>query len=374
MNSTYFKRLGDNKVIVIDLGKNSATYYNALTKELTSTSHRDVLNLPSKYNGYLFISEDAHLGTPQRGKSLAQSFSEKDILKFLASSKENDNLVYFFPQKLTYRALVYSNMEKSDSNNPIAIFNFLKNHHQTKLKNPPTSFKLSKAREEGYRFLKDCNKKNNSTRFGDGNGNIYSGDPISSYVFSHLDQLEKVLSEEAKFAFGLTWKNSKGEFKSSRYNGKRYGEKNRTWQFKKIKIKQLCTIISPMKGVIAWDPETETYKFIDGLDKREGTGEIPSWKFAKKYIFRFSPFHQNGGVARSNLFHHGLRSYATKEAKNEGFNFKRKKLDSEGKKVNISMGDFTPQELKCHTKLRKNYCCYIKETYNAFREMLLAEQ
>src|SRR5210317_738726 len=114
MNSTYFKRLGDNKVIVIDLGKNSATYYNALTKELTSTSHRDVLNLPSKYNGYLFISEDAHLGTPQRGKSLAQSFSEKDILKFLASSKENDNLVYFFPQKLTYRALVYSNMEKSD--------------------------------------------------------------------------------------------------------------------------------------------------------------------------------------------------------------------------------------------------------------------
>jgi len=249
-----------------------------------------------------------------------------------------------------------------------------KNHHQTKLKNPPTSFKLSKAREEGYRFLKDCNKKNNSTRFGDGNGNIYSGDPISSYVFSHLDQLEKVLSEEAKFAFGLTWKNSKGEFKSSRYNGKRYGEKNRTWQFKKIKIKQLCTIISPMKGVIAWDPETETYKFIDGLDKREGTGEIPSWKFAKKYIFRFSPFHQNGGVARSNLFHHGLRSYATKEAKNEGFNFKRKKLDSEGKKVNISMGDFTPQELKCHTKLRKNYCCYIKETYNAFREMLLAEQ
>jgi len=373
MNSTYFKRLGDNKVIVIDLGKNSATYYNALTKELTSISHRDVLNLPSKYNGYLFISEDAHLGTPQRSKSLAQSFSEKDILRFLASCKENDNLVYFFPQKLTYRALIYSNMEKSDDNDPIAIFNFLKNHHQTKLKNPPTSFKLSKVREEGYEFLKDCNLKNNFTRKGDGKGNIYLSDPISSYVLSHLDQLEKTLSEEAKFAFGLTWKNAKGQIIPTRYT---VGKKKGNWKLKSsdLKINLLCTIISPMKGVIARDPETETYKFIDGLHKRKGTGEIPSWKFAKKYVFRFSPFHQNGGVARSNLVYHGLRNYAIQEAKNEGFDFKRKKLDSKGEKVTISMGDFTPQELECHTKLRKNYCCYIKEVYNTFREMLLTEE
>lgn len=376
MNSTYFKRLGENKVIVVDLGQNSATYYNALTEEVTSISHRDVLNLPSKYNGYLFISEDAHLGTPQKGKSLAQSFSEKDIFKFLALCKENDNLVYFFPQKLTYRALVYSNMLKSDDNDPIAIFNFLKNHPRTKLKNPPTSFTLSKVREEAYEFLRDCNLKNNITRKGDGKGNIYSGDPISSYVVSHLDQLEKVLSEEAKFAFGLTWKNAKGQIIPTRYS---VGKKKGNWKLTKssdLKINQLCTIISPMKGVIAWDSETETYQFIDGLHKRKGTGEIPSWKFSKKYIFRFSPFHQNGGVARSNLVHHGLKHYAIREAKKEGFNFERKvdKLDSKGEKATMSMGNFTPEELECYTKLRRNYCRYIKEAYNTFREMLLTEE
>ena len=379
MNSTYFKRLEENKVIVVDLGQNSATHYNALTEEVTSISHRDVLNLPSKYNGYLFISEDAHLGTPQRGKSLAQSFSEKDILKFLTLCKENNNLVYFFPQKLTYRALLYSGMEKSDKNDPIAVYKFLKNHPETTLKNPPSSFELSKARLEGYRFLKDCNLKNNLTRAGDGKGTIYKGDPISSYVFSHLNELEKLLSEEAKFAFGLTWKNAKGEFKPSKYDGKRYGKKNGTWQSDKIKMNQLCAIISPMKGVIAFDPKTETYKFTDGLDKREGTGEIPSWKFSKKYVFRFSPFHQNGGVARSNLVYHGLKNYATREAKKEGFNFKRKVdvLDTKTKKIKkatMSMGHFTPQELASYKKHRSNYCRYIKEAYNVFRNLLLQKE
>ena len=262
------------------------------------------------------------------------------------------------------------------SEKPLNRFNNTKNNNNLEILNKAE--KLSELKSK-INSIENCNLKNNLTRAGDGKGNIYKGDPISSYVFSHLNELEKLLSEEAKFAFGLTWKNAKGEFKPSKYDGKRYGKKNGTWQSDKIKMNQLCAIISPMKGVIAFDPKTETYKFTDGLDKREGTGEIPSWKFSKKYVFRFSPFHQNGGVARSNLVYHGLKNYATREAKKEGFNFKRKVdvLDTKTKKIKkatMSMGHFTPQELASYKKHRSNYCRYIKEAYNVFRNLLLQKE
>ena len=39
---------------------------------------------------------------------------------------------------------------------------------------------------------------------------------------------------------------------------------------------------------------------------REQTDKLPGWKFLEKYVYGFSPFHLNGGLARSNLKFHNF--------------------------------------------------------------------
>jgi len=102
MNSTYFTRFEEKKVIVIDYGKGTASYYNALENETyKKIKPSEVLDLPSKYPGYIFISEDAHLGIPQNEQSMAQMYTPRKLSKFYQNCSDNDVILKFFPETFT---------------------------------------------------------------------------------------------------------------------------------------------------------------------------------------------------------------------------------------------------------------------------------
>jgi len=403
MNSTYFTRFEEKKVIVIDYGKGTASYYNAFENETyKKLKPSEVLDLPSKYPGYIFISEDAHLGIPQNEQSMAQMYTPRKLSKFYQNCSDNDVILKFFPQKLSPRASLYVGMPKSDDNDPFIIYEFLKHHPEIKLKNPRLDFSITKLQQEGYRFKFACNKKTNGIRMDGEDKQSYSKeDLLPKFIIENLDYLDQILSDEAKDAFGLTvekdlQKNKKPitkilsngrevrEFKTtiSKYTQNRKTKKGQCikgeWKINNIKMPQLCSILAPLYGVREYDELQDTHVWRDKLNIRSETGELPEWKFVKQYVFEFKPFHQKGGVARSNLTHFGQKSYVQRKAKRyEGLDLKRKiqhpfKIkDGKPELVTVSVGSFANEETQVFKKYRKTYQDCTREVFRVFRNLLL---
>ena len=94
------------RVFVLDCGKNSATLYNPITNEVTTLSHEEVLELYKKLpEGSTLVSENSHLGTPRRKRSLSQPFTAEQLLGFYENCNNNNISIKLFPQKSTPRAL-----------------------------------------------------------------------------------------------------------------------------------------------------------------------------------------------------------------------------------------------------------------------------
>ena len=95
------------------------------------------------------------------------------------------------------------------------------------------------------------------------------------------------------------------------------------------------------------------------LRKRESTNALPGWKFVKQYVIRMSGWHQNGGVARSNLYYHGMKNWIIKKVKDHD-------LDLKGK----NRGDFTKEEDDLFLQYRQEYCRALKEIFIVLKDML----
>lgn len=392
-------------VIVIDCGKNHSTYFNNTTGKTKKIKRSDVLKLPSKYPGFLFIAEDAHLGVPRNGKSMAQIFDKKKLSQFYEDCRSNGVTLKLFPQQLSPRASLYVGVEKSDDNDPEIIYKFLKDHPEIHLKNPRDNFEYSFLEKEGYEFKNHCNMKLNSLRMTEEDKCSYSEeDVIPKFVIDNLDHLNEVLSSEAKDAFGLTIERKSEKkrktIKTTLHNGKevdhyrvcinkyakttKYGEKG-DWKVKTptggINMNQLCSILAPMLGVIEYNQEEDALELKDKLNKRRHTGELPCWKFVKSKVFEFKPFHQKGGVARSNLIHHGLKNYVRRKVKRcEGLDLERKvdhpykKKNGKAKPIYINTALFTSEEKDVFKKYRKQYQKCTQEVFNVFRNLLLQRE
>jgi len=139
---------------------------------------------------------------------------------------------------------------------------------------------------------------------------------------------------------------------------------------------QLYSILASLRGKITTDDETGDIYISNELNTRKVkkgsliTEELPSWKFAKKHIFNFSPFHQRGGVARSNLMYHGAKNYIIRKAKEDGYDLKAKVKSLDGGERVKGRGNFTKQEDDSYLTHRKAYMESIKETFNLFKSML----
>ncbi len=109
-----------------------------------------------------------------------------------------------------------------------------------------------------------------------------------------------------------------------------------------LKYKQIYTL-----AVMIVDPWTGEER------KCKDTGKAPQIKWLFRHICGNTPRHRRGGVARSNLMHHGLKHYQTKNFKN-GSSFKK-------------WNEYSKQEKLEMDKRRREYRAAVKTALKLMR-------
>lgn len=365
---------------VLDCGKNGATIHDAAANPIESRadishlsddpatqptvetiSHDEVLKLPEDLpRGSTIVCEYAHLGCPRRKRSLAQPFSEDQLLDLYKRFEDNDITLKLFPQQSTPRAVNYAKgildlpgikykkpWVKTDLNDPISLHLFLRDFPDVSLMNPPRSFEPSAKREESYEWKMDSDMYLNILRAGNEKYPIREGDFLSN----NMQLIYDTVSETCRSAFGFKL------FKVNS-NGNKKGDIN----LKSIKNAQLYAVLVQLL-------DDEGNPRI-----RKSTGKLPSWKFIKRYSIKMTPFHFKGGVARSNLYYHGMRNWGAAQMAEElgDKSVKQRRRGGytkrEGNKEYVK--GYSPEEDLLFVKYRKQYCDAVRELFRVFKDII----
>tara|TARA_R110001599_G_scaffold350171_1_gene579770 strand:- start:4289 stop:5701 length:1413 start_codon:yes stop_codon:yes gene_type:complete len=363
----YYEKLLNNKLIVIDMGAGSATFYDGgLTdiqieeiraskgkrkncpifdelKKKYKLTYKGLLELPSLFPGHAIVGEDSHLGVPE-GESLSQPFSEEKLLKFYESCKENNCALRLFPQKQTPKALKkfwqvldenkgeYSDGFKDDYTDPIALRAYLlENKNKLTLKKPKDSFEVPLSLKEGHEFTKCSNKILNIHRKTYKNGSLM-GDIIVQLVpeimnhrFIDVNGDRKDYTEQVLSALNLLtieqYKERGGNkaglkcaFRTTNRLGLKKGDVHRN---NVLTCQILPTLLMCFIGEVKLDEEGDKYVKDTPRLIGENKDRLPSWKWAKKHFLRNSPHRHKAGVASSNLKHWGLKPFVRKKYEEE---------------------------------------------------------
>lgn len=337
-----------NLIFVVDCGKNASTIYNAQDDETKVISHQDVLLLAETLpEGSLLICEQAHLGVP-RETSKAQPFYSNQLKRLYSNLEEKGITLKLFPQQSTTRAKNHSRLEKSDLNDPKSIYLFWKNHPEISMMNPNPDFTPSMSREFSWNFKKETDNICNAARVCDYKD---ENDSVSNFILNNIDELSKIWSEDAKSAFGI-----------SRYKPAKY---NNQINLNKIKMTQLYSIACVLLD-------------SDGNLRQTDKGILPTKRWAKKFIFRMSPFHLKGGIVRSNIYYHGLRHWVSTQVATK-IGIKAKKIKTKRRNGYWSKEDkqwtepFSETEDSLYREYRSKYCRAVLEVFDSFRNKLILE-
>jgi hypothetical protein len=338
-------------MIVLDCGKNTSTMYDSNTDTCLTVPHSVLLELPERLDsGSLVVCEYAHLGTPRTKSSRSQPFTADQLLELYSRFEEHDIELRLFPQQSTPRACTYSGLAKSDENDPKSIYIFLRDHEHliSTLMKPPKSFGNSPFKDEANEYKKLTNALINCARRDD---NPYTEDGCSKFIIENFDLFYNNLSEKAKDIF---------QFQKYKTNGKSWRKGDP--QLSKLKMPQVYAVVCTLK-----DDEGNTRI-------RPHTGEIAGWHYTKRHIFCMTPNHLKGGVARSNLYYHGIMPYVNRKGKENGFDFQRK-VQRAGyeKPVVIRRGDMTPEEDAFFVARRKEYCDAIRELWQLTKKIITGD-
>ena len=343
---SFRSKVNSGNLNTIDCGKNTATWLNSKTGEVETISKDEVIDLPFKIQGEALAGEDAHFGIPKGPESMAQPFSSSQLEKFYKNCESANVSLKLISQKQTPRALCYANLEKSDETDPIAIHKLITDFPQLTLKNPDVScFSVSTTKNSSYKIVKDITKLLNYSRMSP----AYESGEVTEFIKSLLPEMRATLSDETLDAMGLT-EDCLFKVKSKK------GQIN----LKKVKFGQLYTIASLLMGELIPNPETEDVDILATPRIQPGTGRLASWKYIKSHILRCSPFHENGGTARSNIYYHGAKSYIIRKAKEQGVILKGKQR-----------GSFNNEEDKVFRHYRNLYIhTAVREVFEFFKSKI----
>jgi len=357
-------------VLFLDLGKKMVTVYNSQTNEFNEVSVASFFewcrSLDKEFGRVLLIGESAHFGSPRnpRKPSKAQYWIEEELLCLYDLIEDGGHTLALFPQIVTESIRRRKGWEvqedkvkvksKKKKTKPFVMINGVKyNPDQVDclamaeaLRDRPEIFSsLQKPkrngfgcpiRKEGINMRNEMNMDKNIART-----DKYMGDDELSTKFrKSLASIKSKLSEGASEAFGLS-----GEIYT------RTGTLRP--DVKKCQITAVWVALSEING----EPRL-----------RESTGEMSGWKFAKGHLFRLHAFHKKGGVARSDIMHHGLKNYVASMLDN-------KVIKPGGKKPGFKpLEDYSPAEWAHFYHLRKQYTGYVKELFMAIKSIMLLEE
>lgn len=350
-----------HRTIVIDCGKNNAAYYDPRTENSKIISHEDLLNLHSILGlskGDTIVGEYSHIGCPRGDFSLSQPFKADILLNWYKKLAYADVSLKMFPQKSTPRACSNSGLEKNDLNDCKSIWQLLRDNPEISLMNPPRSFDESSFIKEMWEWKDLTNKILNIARWDTYDLQEKGTDLNTLWILDHLYEIYNGLSEEARDCFDFVFYKKKGK-----ENELKIRTQN-SWSFA---MAQIYSILASMQYHCPIENKIK-------IRTRETTGNFLKNYHFKRYIVCMSPFHLKGGVARSNLYYHGMRNWIASKAKNADLNFKRKVESKDSKdKVTIRRGHFTPEEDAFFVKYRAIYSHSIIEMYSLLKDILQVE-
>jgi len=346
----------DKVTHTIDCGRNSGVIYYVEENRHETLTHAQILDLPNQLPAGSFVAgERAHFAVPRTKKSLAQVFTEDQLLQFYYDFEQN-NIKFRMsahdnaPQARTYAQInkvipPRSKMEpkKLDEYDTTALAYYLNTHDRVRnaLQKPPKTFDKSPRRKDGEAFREKLNENLNIAR-----SEGYDPDslPTMKLIMDNAMNLYNYLSPRSREVLGFQpYKKGDGITKSS------------------IKPSTVYSIAG-----LVFD--------VDGIPMTRYDNAIPGWNFARRYVLAFSPNHRRGGVAASNLKYHGFRSFVRKETKDrKDVNFSRKfKMPGskgENNKILIKRGHMTKKENEVFLELRKEYTTMVKEVHRFFVEL-----
>lgn len=316
-----------------DYGKLFWHVYNAESGHFLQLSEQDFLSLAWLPNGSQLVIENAHAGTPRSDYSLAQVYTEQELLSFYDAVETKGCKLRLFPQGLTPKARkMFGIDEKSDHNDLIAIARYVEEFPHTTLRKPPKTFVTQRRREAGWAFKKENDGILNVAR-------RYKyerdDDAVAMFVSSSLDELASRLSDDAKEIMCLS-------------DDHRYVKRPHIFKKSDQRTSRLYTL-----AALFLHPQGYARQ-------RPDTGALPGIDWLKTHVLHFSPFHFRGGIARSNLKWHAFRNSAiealgTRKAANG--------------KV-LSHYDFSPEQHVQFRQHRRKFMKAVSETMQTMRDMV----
>lgn len=346
----------DKVTHTIDCGRNSGVIYDVEKDRHETLTHAQILDLPNQLPPGSFVAgERAHFAVPRTKKSLAQVFTEDQLLQFYFDFEEN-NIKFRMsahdnaPQARTYAQInkvipPKSKMDpkKLDEYDTTALAYYLNNHERVRnaLQKPPKTFDKSPRRKDGEAFRQKLNENLNIAR---SEGYDPSSLPTMKIIMDNLMDLYNHLTPRSREAMGFELTKKGDRIKKGSFSS---------------------TTVYSIAGLV-FD--------VDGIPMTRYDKAIPGWNFARRYVLAFSPNHRRGGVAASNLKYHGFRNFVKRETKGRtDVNFSRKfKLPGskgETNETTIKRGHMTKKENEVFLELRKEYTKMIHEVWSFFANL-----
>jgi hypothetical protein len=391
-SAEFRRRVEEGKLVSLDYGKAGVAVHDGKQTVLKNASEAFDF-VKENYKGWALVGENSHFGVPRTNKSLAQPWKSEYLLKLYNELEEKDIVFRFAPQQSTPTTLAYSNfdpvLDKGEVNDSIALHKYVTDHRKFCLKKPPACFEEDHVRKEGYSMKDAMNTSINSSKT-----NGYGArDP--ELVEKHLDRLGRNTSDQSL--------NSSVKILASIEKGNTFVDLTARWIYDNIdeiesklsetsrsafmqysakgslvgfKMPQVYAIVNSLMGKPDIDENNQLY-INDQLRMREHQNELPYWNFAKKHLFCYTPHHQKGGVAASNLKYHGQRHWVASKAKEQGAVFKTEEISAKGRKTTKFKPKFKILQEgngELFSSLRGDYVKSVQELFNIVRKMLVSEK
>jgi hypothetical protein len=318
------------RIFVADFGQNHWTVFDSLTQEIFELSPDEFLTLTWLPVGSTLICEQAHLGSPRKDSSLAQVYLPETLLDFYDRADAKGCTIKLFPHQSTAKARArWGTIDKTDAVDVVAIYNHVVNSPYMPLMNPPKTFEISSSRQAGWAFKHETNCILNKARRFD-----YEDpeDQVVRFIDDNLKLITSKLSMEAREVFDVDRVKKDGNFYAS--------------SKRKMRLYTIASLFLQPDGTIR---------------KRSDTDTIPGLRWLSRNVLHNGPFHLKGGIARSNLNHHGFKNYAI------GKMDTRKASDS-GKV--LSHYHFTPEQDEQFRGHRRTFRRSVVEAMQVIRDIV----
>lgn len=263
-------------VVGVDFGKQGMCAYFLNHGRTASVPFggelRWLLSLPT---GTLVVCEWAHLAVPQTHRSLAQFFTESELLSLYDGLRKRSVTLRLFPHYHSGpRARVWAanrfpkivGSDKSDDfNDAKALALYVAHCNGVSLAKPPDTFGRSRRRDYGRQVINASNRVLNAERV-----RGYKGT-----VFPEVVRLARRIHKRCRSTF--------------------------------VDHQRAVSIASLIATEINGKPLMFTRN-----------GRVPGARLWMRNVLRFTPFHHRGGIARSNLLKHRFPVFFVKHARRNG--------------------------------------------------------